>query len=147
MMTRYGRRLEVRYTAVALFYFGLSIALLLRGAGAAISGATGGAVATEASVIALSVLFSTYVMAGGLVAAAYTDLLQGVMIIVLSFLLVPAGLDLVGGLSGLHEKLGPGMFAITAPPGAREGDPWFVVRMSAWGLLGCAVEPHVGICT
>ena len=89
---RYGRSLEMLYALVGLFYFGLSIALLLRGAGAAISGATGGAVPTEASVIALAVLFSTYVMAGGLVAAVYTDLLQGVMIIVLSLLLVPAGL-------------------------------------------------------
>ena len=89
---RYGRGLEMLYALVGLFYFGLSIALLLRGAGAAISGATGGAVPTDASVIALAVLFSTYVMAGGLVAAVYTDLLQGLMIIVLSFLLVPAGL-------------------------------------------------------
>ena len=48
--------------------------------------------------IALAVLFSTYVMAGGLVAAVYTDMLQGLMIIVLSFMLVPAGLTVVGGL-------------------------------------------------
>ena len=140
---RYGRSLEMLYALVGLVYFGLSIALLLRGAGAAISGATGGAVPTEASVIALSVLFSTYVMAGGLVAAAYTDLLQGLMIIVLSCLLVPAGLGMVGGLAGLHARLGPGMFAITAPPGTREGDPWFVVTMSALGLVGFVVQPHV----
>jgi Na+/proline symporter len=140
---RYGRGLEMLYALVGLFYFGLSIALLLRGAGAAISGATGGAVPTEASVIALAVLFSTYVMAGGLVAAVYTDLLQGLMIIVLSVLLVPAGLRLVGGLAGLHDKLGPAMFAITTPAGAREGDPWFVMSMSALGLVGFVVQPHV----
>jgi Na+/proline symporter len=140
---RYGRSLEMLYAVVGLFYFSLSIALLLRGAGAAISGATGGAVPTEASVIALAVLFSTYVMAGGLVAAVYTDLLQGLMIIVLSLMLVPAGLSVVGGLSGLHDRLGPAMFAITTPPGAREGDPWFVVTMSALGLVGFVVQPHV----
>ena len=140
---RYGRSLEMLYALVGLFYFGLSIALLLRGAGAAISGATGGAVPTEASVIALAVLFSTYVMAGGLVAAVYTDLLQGLMIIVLSFCSCPPGLGVVGGLSGLHDKLGPAMFAITAPPGAREGDPWFVVTMSVLGLVGFVVQPHV----
>jgi len=140
---RYGRNLEMLYALVGLFYFGLSIALLLRGAGAAISGATGGAVPTEKSVIALAMLFSTYVMAGGLVAAVYTDLLQGVMIIVLSLLLVPAGLKSVGGLAGLHDKLGPAMFSITAPPGAREGDLWFVVTMSALGLVGFVVQPHV----
>ncbi len=140
---RYGRSLEVLYAFVGLFYFGLSIALLLRGAGAAISGATGGAVPTEASVIALAVLFSSYVMAGGLVAAVYTDVLQGVMIIVLSLLLVPAGLGSIGGLAGLHDKLGPSMFSITAPPGAREGDLWFVVTMSVLGLVGFVVQPHV----
>ena len=140
---RYGRGLEMLYALVGLFYFGLSIALLLRGAGAAISGATGGAVPTNASVIALAVLFSTYVMAGGLVAAVYTDLLQGLMIIVLSLMLVPAGLGVVGGLSGLHDRLGPAMFAITTTPGAHEGDPWFVVTMSALGLVGFVVQPHV----
>jgi Na+/proline symporter len=140
---RYGRSLEMLYALVGLFYFGLSIALLLRGAGAAISGATGGAIPTDASVIALAVLFSTYIMAGGLVAAVYTDLIQGLLIIVLSFLLVPAGLSHVGGLAGLHDKLAPAMFAITTPRGAHEGDPWFVLTMSALGLVGFVVQPHV----
>jgi Na+/proline symporter len=140
---RYGRGLEMLYAVVGLVYFSLSIALLLRGAGAAISGATGGAVPTESSVIALAVLFSTYVMAGGLVAAVYTDLVQGLMIVVLSLMLVPSGLRVVGGLSGLHDRLGPAMFAITTPPGAHEGDPWFVVTMSALGLVGFVVQPHV----
>jgi Na+/proline symporter len=140
---RYGRSLEMLYAVVALSYFALSIAMLLRGAGAAISGGTGGAVPTEASVIALSILFSTYVMAGGLVAAAYTDLLQGLMIIVLSLLLVPSGLGLVGGISGLHARLGADRFSITAPQGAAEGDPWFVLTMSILGLVGVVVQPHV----
>jgi Na+/proline symporter len=140
---RYGKGLEMLYALVALFYFALSIALLLRGAGAAISGATGGALATRASVVVLSILFSTYVLAGGLVAAAYTDFLQGILIIALSLLLVPAGLGAVGGLTGLHEKLSPALFAITAPQGANEGDPWFVVTMSILGLVGVVAQPHV----
>ena len=35
---RFGKSLEMLYTVVALLFFALSIALLLRGAGAAISG-------------------------------------------------------------------------------------------------------------
>jgi Na+/proline symporter len=140
---RYGKSLEMLYAAVGLFYFALSIALLLRGAGAAISGATGGAIPTHASVIVLSILFSTYVMAGGLVAAAYTDFLQGLLIISLSLLLVPAGLSAVGGIAGLREKVAPSFFAVTAPQGAPEGDPWFVVAMSILGLVGVVVQPHV----
>src|SRR5687768_11763073 len=86
---RYGPGLEKLYSVVGLGFYVFSIAMLLRGAGAAISGATGGAVPTTGSVIILSILFSTYVMAGGLIAAAYTDFLQGIMIIVLSVMLVP----------------------------------------------------------
>jgi Na+/proline symporter len=140
---RYGRDLEMAYAVIALLYIMLSIALLLRGAGAAIAGATGGAVPTEWSVILLSVLFSTYVVAGGLMAAAYTDYLQGVMIIVLSCLLVPVGLSAIGGVSALHHSLDAGMLSITAPPGSREGNLGFVIAMSLLGLTGVVVQPHV----
>ena len=140
---RYGRSLEVLYSFVALGYLVLSIAMLLRGAGAAVSGATGGAIPTEESVVLLSVLFSTYIMAGGLMAAAYTDVLQGVMIIVLSFMLVPAGLNVVGGMAELHAGLDPAMLSIVAPEGAREGDLAFVIALSLLGLVGVVVQPHV----
>jgi Na+/proline symporter len=140
---RYGRALEMLYSVVALFYFAQSIATLLRGAGEAISGSTGGQIPTQTSVIVLSVLFSTYIMAGGLVAAAYTDFLQGVMIIALSVMLVPAGLACIGGLEGLHARLPAEMFAITAPAGSKEGDPWAVVALSLLGLVGIVVQPHV----
>ena len=140
---RYGRSLEMVYAIVALLYLIQSIALLLRGAGAAIAGATGGDLPTEQSVILLSIIFSTYVVAGGLMAAAYTDLLQGVMIIVLSVLLVPVGMQAIGGFSALHEKLGPEMMSITAPDGALEGHLGFIIAMSLLGLTGVVVQPHV----
>lgn len=140
---RYGRSLEMLYSLVALVYFMQSIAMLLRGAGAAISGATGGAIPTTQSVIVLSALFATYVMAGGLVAAAYTDVLQGILIIVLSVMLVPAGLAAIGGIAALHEQLPAAMFSLHAPAGMNEGDPWFVVAMSALGLTGIVAQPHV----
>jgi Na+/proline symporter len=140
---RYGRGLELVYSLVAVTYVGLAIAMLLRGAGAAIAGATGNALPTDWSVIALSVLFSTYIMAGGLMAAAYTDFLQGILIIVLSLLLVPAGLEAVGGFSALHEKLAPAMFSIAAPAGAKEGDVVFILAVSLLGLAGIVAQPHV----
>jgi Na+/proline symporter len=140
---RYGRGLEMLYSVVALVYFTQSMALLLRGAGAAISGATAGALPMNQSVVVLSILFATYVMAGGLMSAVFTDALQGVMIIVMSVMLVPAGLAAVGGVSALHERLPPAMFSITAPSGLNEGDPWFVLAMSALGLVGILAQPHV----
>jgi Na+/proline symporter len=140
---RYGRSLEMLYSIVALVYFAQSMALLLRGAGAAISGATAGALPMDKSVIALSVLFATYVMAGGLVSAVFTDALQGVMIVALSIMLVPAGLAAVGGFEGLHQSLPAGMFSITAPAGMQEGELTFVLAMSVLGLTGILAQPHV----
>jgi Na+/proline symporter len=140
---RYGRSTEMLYTLVAMIYLMVSIAMLLRGAGAAIAGATGGDVPTDVAVVLLSVLFSTYVVAGGLVAAAYTDYLQGLMIIALSVMLVPFGLSQIGGMSVVHETLGPAMLAVTAPPSAPEGHLGFVIAMSLLGLTGIVVQPHV----
>ena len=82
----------------------------------------------------------SFMQFGGLVAAAYTDFLQGLLIIVLSVLLIPAGLELVGGAAGLHETLGAARFSITAPAGSDEGDLWFVVAMSVLGLTGIVAQ-------
>ncbi len=140
---RYGPGLEKLYAVIALVYVVLSVAMILRGAGVTISGITDGQLATEHSILILSLLFSSYVIAGGLVAAAYTDFFQGVMIIFLSAMLVPAGLALVGGTQGLHERLAPSAFNITAPPGSSEGDWRFVLAMSLVGLAGIIAQPHV----
>jgi Na+/proline symporter len=140
---RYSRELELVYSLAALAYLVLSIALQLRGAGAAIAGATAGALATHHSVIVLSVLFSTYVMVGGLMAAAYTDFLQGSMLIVLSVLLVPVGLVKIGGMAVLQEQLGPQRLAVTAPQGSPEGSVLFVIAMSFLAIVGIVAQPHV----
>lgn len=140
---RYNRSLEMLYAVVALLFLVLSVAMLLRGAGKAMAGATNGAIPTNYSVIVLAVLFSTYVITGGLMAAAYTDYLQGLMLIALSVMLIPAGLSVIGGMSALHEKLPATMLSITAPAGASEGSLDFVLAMSLLGLVGIVVQPHV----
>ena len=139
---RYGLSLELFASGVALVYLVLGIALLLRGAGELIAGVTGGALVTDTAVVGLAILFSTYVMTGGLMAAAYTDFLQGVMLILLSVLLVPAGLQALGGAAALGTQ-GAERLAVTAPAGAREGDPWFVLSLSVLGLVGIVAQPHV----
>jgi Na+/proline symporter len=139
---RYGLSLELFASGVGLVYLVLGIALLLRGAGELIAGVTGGALVTDTAVVGLAILFSTYVMTGGLMAAAYTDFLQGVMLILLSVLLVPAGLQALGGPAALATQ-GAERLAVTAPAGAREGDPWFVLSLSVLGLVGIVAQPHV----
>jgi SSS family solute:Na+ symporter len=53
--------------------------------------------------VAYSAIVGTYIALGGLRAAAITDALQGLLILVMSLLLIPMGLHRIGGLSGLHE--------------------------------------------
>jgi SSS family solute:Na+ symporter len=53
-----------------------------------------------------------YTVLGGFTAAALTDAIQGMLIIVFSLLLIPIGLYKVGGLSGLHARVPDYMFEL-----------------------------------
>src|SRR3954454_2875127 len=55
--------------------------------------------------IAYSAVVASYIVLGGLRAAAITDAVQGLLVLVMSVLLIPLGLHHVGGVSGLHEKV------------------------------------------
>ena len=57
--------------------------------------------ASNEIVVAMTVMFILYSFVGGLIAAAWTDLFQGVLIIVLSFMLIPLGMTAVGGMDGI----------------------------------------------
>jgi len=139
---RYSAGLERLYSVVGIVFYVMTIAGVLLGAGRAISGATGGAIHLWHAVIVLSVISGIYVLTGGLVAAAYTDLIQGFLIIVLSVMLIPFGLEAAGGWAALREKLPETMFRVVAPAGAKEGSLFFVAMMSLACLVGIVVQPH-----
>ncbi len=52
-----------------------------------------------------AVIVAIYTMMGGFTAAAITDAIQGFLIITFSFLLIPIGLNKIGGFSGLHAAV------------------------------------------
>lgn len=141
---RYSRGLERLYAVVGITFYIMTIAQVMLGAGNAISGATGGAIHLGYAVTLLSVVSAIYVMTGGLVAAAYTDIIQGLLIVLLSLLLIPFGVQHVGGLAALREKLSASgsMLSIVAPAGAKEGTLFFVMMMSLVSLVGIVVQPH-----
>jgi Na+/proline symporter len=94
------------YTLFAVSVFIVSQGVMLKGAAKIISVATGGdAISPNGVVAAMTVAFILYSFFGGLVAAAYTDFVQGFLIIVLSFMLIPVGLQAVGGFAGMRESL------------------------------------------
>jgi Na+/proline symporter len=55
--------------------------------------------------VAYSAVVAVYIMMGGLKAAAVTDAIQGLLILVMSIILIPVGLKYVGGFEGLHRRV------------------------------------------
>jgi solute:Na+ symporter, SSS family len=76
-----------------------------------------------------------YVMMGGLFAAAFTDVLQGLMILFLSVILIPVGLSYVGGFSGLHLSVDDAKFQLFGTGAASEYTWYFVVVMALTNLI------------
>ncbi len=62
--------------------------------------------------IASSVLVAIIIMMGGLTAAAVVDALQSILVIFISFVLIPFGLARIGGFAGLHRVVPDEMFQI-----------------------------------
>ena len=59
-----------------------------------------------------AVVVGIYTLLGGFRAAAITDAIQGVLIIVFSIILIPIGLSRIGGFSGLHATVPDYMFEL-----------------------------------
>ena len=137
---RYGRWMGGLYIAFALVYFTINSAGMLKGAGKVISQAAGGQLGVNEIVVAMTVIFVVYSFIGGLVAAAWTDFFQGFLIIALSFMLLPLGWGVVGGLDGMRQSLQAGHFSLAAPEGI---GPWFIAMLTLNGLVGILAQPHM----
>jgi len=104
----------------------------------------------ELAVLAMTVLFVGYGMAGGLGAAVATDFVQGLLTILFSFLLLPEIFFRIGGLSGLraHGEIKPGMFDLFGREdvagilGAEPLTIFYVVMLAITGLSGVMVQPQ-----
>ena len=136
---RYGSWMAAIYIVFALCYFVINTGSMLKGAGKVISQATGGGVGVNEIVVAMTVMFILYSFVGGLVAAAWTDLFQGFLIIALSFMLIPLGWSVVGGLDGMQASLEPFRFSLATPSGI---GPWVIAMLTVNGLVGIMAQPH-----
>jgi SSS family solute:Na+ symporter len=56
------------------------------------------------------VIVAVYTMMGGFIAAAFADVIQGFLIVVFSIMLIPLGLNRIGGFAGLHARVPDFMF-------------------------------------
>jgi Na+/proline symporter len=136
---RYGSWMGAIYSVFALCFFIINTASMLKGAGKVISQATGGGLGVNEIVVAMTVMFILYSFVGGLIAAAWTDLFQGFLIIILSFMLIPLGWSVVGGLGGMKASLEPFRFSLATPSGI---GPWVIAMLTVNGLVGIMAQPQ-----
>ena len=143
---RFSKSLGYFYAFYGLLYFAIQIGTMLLGTGKTASAITGGAVSPEFAIAVMTVLFLSYGLAGGLPAAIITDFIQGIFIIVLSFLLVPYVIEGVGGFSGLHQQVPIEKFSLAAPgdppPGYDRITPFFILMVVINALIGIIAQPH-----
>ncbi len=97
--------------------------------------------------VVFTVVVGTYIVLGGMSAAAVNEGLQSILIIVFSLLLIPTGLHAIGGWSELGKKLPAKMFDLF---GASGSDQFSVVALLAILLVSvvqnAGLSHNMGIC-
>ncbi len=78
------------------------------------------------SALVLLVISAFFTMLGGLKAVAYTNVYQMILLIVVSAILVIVGLDRVGGISALVDKV-PADYWVMFKPNSDEAFPWLPI--------------------
>ena len=105
---------------------------------------------------AIGIVVLIYGLCGGLSAAYFTDVVQGICIVVLSVILIPFGLQalierfgLVGSPDGLmqgfrilHERLPATAFSLVGSTSASEFPLYRIVAIVILNLIGIVVTPH-----
>lgn len=142
---RYSNSVAALYTIVGVMQLTVNIGVMLLGSAKVIEAISGGAIPANYSVVIMTVLFVAYGMAGGLAAAIVTDLIQGILTVVLSFMILPFALRAVGGFAGLHESItDESMFSLVAPG---EINGWHIAIFALNAALGIVTQPHImGVC-
>ena len=140
IFVRYGQSVAVLFAIVGMAQLSVNIGVVLKATSAMITPVSGGAISPELAIVAMTVLFVVYGVAGGLSAAIMTDFVQGILTIVLSFLILPFALNAVGGLAGLKTTVAdPSMFQIVAPG---EITTLYVVVIAINALVGWVTSPY-----
>ncbi len=138
---RYGKKMGVFYSVFAILYFIFAQGALLKGGGKVIAVAMGDMLTVNTIVMVMSLAFLLYSFFGGMVASAHANFIQAMMIIILSFLLIPFGLKAVHGFPGMREVLNGNFFSLFSN---ELGMGAFTITMLAInGIVGITAQPHM----
>jgi len=138
---RYGSQFMVLYS-----FFGMSVCVILGGVmlfGTArlIEALTNGGIPLATAILLMAVASLLYGSLGGLIAAVWNDLFQGILTIVMSLLLIPFFWLKIGGLGGLQASM-PNREAVFRLVMDNDITVFWIFMMSINSLMSMVVQPH-----
>jgi SSS family transporter len=137
---RYSRGVSMLYVIVGLLQLTVFIGMMLKASSAMVAAVSGDAIPQGWAIAGITMMFVTYGVVGGLSATIVTDLLQGLMTVLFSFMLLPFAVSEAGGMSGLRETItDPNMLKLVAPG---EITAFFVAVVAFNALVGWVTQPH-----
>jgi SSS family transporter len=137
---RYGRSVSGLYAVMGILPLLIAIGVMLKGSGAMVEAVSGGAISANLAILAMTIMFVIYGVAGGLSAAIATNFVQGLLTIVLSFIILPFALSKVGGMSGLRESISdPDMLSLVSPG---EITLFYIIIIAFNALVGWVTMPE-----
>ncbi len=137
---RYGRSVSVLYALVGALQLMMGIGIMIKSSGALVTAVSGGKIDSQLAVLGMTAVFVSYSVVGGLRAAIITNLVQGFLTFVFSFLILPFAWQAVGGLSGMRAALtDASMFSVVAPRGITV---FYVAVISLNALIGWVTQPN-----
>ena len=105
----------------------------------------------EVVMLGLSLIFAACGALGGLGATILTDVIQGVLLLVFSFVMLPIVFSQIGGFGSLHQNasLKTNMLDFVANsgaiglPGHEPFTPFYLCMLSLAAVAGIIVQPHI----
>jgi Na+/proline symporter len=137
---RYNRTVSFIYSLVAMTQQMVVMGLMLLSSAKMITAVSNNQINPRIAILAMTVVFVTYSMAGGLGAAIVTNFVQGILTVVFSFMILPFSLKIVGGLDGLRQVLHSDMFEIVAPT-TKGITAFYITIISLNALIGWVTQP------
>ncbi|MCI0723834.1 MAG: sodium:solute symporter family protein [Acidobacteria bacterium] len=139
---RYGPSVGILYGAMGVIINIGYLGVMLFGSGRLIEGLTGGAIPLVWSIGLMTAAFVFYSLVGGLIAAVWNDLIQGLMTVIMSFLLVPFVWSALGGAEGVRIKI-PDLNTTFSLLAAGQIGLFWIVMAHINQLVSVVAQPHV----
>lgn len=139
---RYGRSLGLLYGFMGVAINTGFLGMTLLGCAKLIEALTNGQISAGWSMVMMTGAFLFYSLVGGLIATVWNEFIQGLLTILMSFLLLPFVWIAVGGVAGVRAKVDnpDALFSLVAPG---EIGVFWIVMAALNQLFSVVVQPQM----